>query len=216
MKFLATQRSLFFALMALLLVHPLLGDFLGSRLLFYATFILVMVAGPLAVAEIPRQRALAVTAAVLMLAPGIASLFFVDNILISVASSFFGLVFFAYLALLLSKTLLFRIETVDNETLWGAVNVYLCFGIAFASMYALTANFVPDAFVGKFLDAEPGQQIEAFIYFSFVTMTTLGYGDLAPNNPFVGTLAFLEAILGQLYVAIMIARLVGMHISSPR
>jgi hypothetical protein len=56
----------------------------------------------------------------------------------------------------------------------------------------------------------------AFTYYSFVTLTTLGYGDINPLSPQAGTLAILEAIIGQLYLAVLIARLVGMHISQSR
>ena len=51
------------------------------------------------------------------------------------------------------------------------------------------------------------------VYFSFVTLTTLGYGDIAPLSQTARTLAWAEALLGQLYLTILVARLVGMHIS---
>jgi hypothetical protein len=52
------------------------------------------------------------------------------------------------------------------------------------------------------------------VYFSFVTMTTLGYGDITPGNTLTGTFVYIEAIVGQLYLAIMMARLVGLYIAS--
>ncbi len=59
-----------------------------------------------------------------------------------------------------------------------------------------------------------GAQLTELMYYSFVTITTLGYGDLTPLKPMVRTLAYLEAILGQFYVAILVAWLVGMYLSS--
>jgi hypothetical protein len=52
-----------------------------------------------------------------------------------------------------------------------------------------------------------------FIYFSFVTLTTLGYGDITPSQTWVSTLNYLEAVIGQLYVAIVIARLVSLYLA---
>ena len=55
-----------------------------------------------------------------------------------------------------------------------------------------------------------------YVYFSFVTLTTLGYGDITPLTPVAQTLAWLEAVVGQLYLAILVARLVGLHIVHSR
>ena len=66
-------------------------------------------------------------------------------------------------------------------------------------------------FLGKIMDAPLRDQMYGFVYFSFITLTTLGYGDITPNNIVVGTVTYMEALMGQLYVAIMIARLVGLY-----
>jgi hypothetical protein len=55
--------------------------------------------------------------------------------------------------------------------------------------------------------------IVSYIYYSFVTLTTLGYGDISPITPEVKTLSILEAVVGQLYLAVILARLVGLHIA---
>jgi len=61
--------------------------------------------------------------------------------------------------------------------------------------------------------SEESSQLNVFTYFSFVTMTTLGYGDVTPISEHARTLAWLEALLGQLYLAVMVAGFVAMHIS---
>ena len=62
--------------------------------------------------------------------------------------------------------------------------------------------------------AGPGRDLRAaLMYFSFSTLTTLGYGDIHPTDPAAGGLCAAEALIGQLYVAIMIARMVGLHTS---
>ena len=92
-----------------------------------------------------------------------------------------------------------------------AVNVYILVGLFFAFLYAAVAFADPQMFVGKITNAPLRDQMYGFVYFSFVTLTTLGYGDITPNNIIVGTLTYMEALIGQLYVAIMIARLVGLY-----
>ena len=59
-------------------------------------------------------------------------------------------------------------------------------------------------------------EVSSAMYFSFVTLTTLGYGDITPVNSFARSLAYLEAAAGQIYLTVLIASLVGMHIASPR
>ena len=71
-------------------------------------------------------------------------------------------------------------------------------------------GFQPGSFSGL------GQQGHAlswrFLYFSFVTLTTLGYGDITPVHPLARSMATIEALTGQLYIAVLVARLIGLHI----
>ena len=102
---------------------------------------------------------------------------------------------------------------VDSETLWGAVNLYILIGLCFAFWYAALAMFEPGIFTGNFMEEAHRNQLMGFVYFSFVTLTTLGYGDITPSVTWVATLNYVEAIIGQLYVAIVIARLVSMYLA---
>jgi len=146
------------------------------------------------------------------LLPGIASILG-DYQIAHSYSMLAGILFFGFLALLISKELLTDDTAVDSETLWGAVNVYVLIGLCFAFAYAALATFQPDLFTGKFIDQSSREQLFGYIYFSFVTLTTLGYGDITPNSTGVATLTYLEAVIGQLYIAIMLARLVGLYIT---
>lgn len=104
---------------------------------------------------------------------------------------------------------------VDLNRLTGAVCVYMLMALAWAICYALVALYIDSAFAGlvgiKFNAVWPD-----FIYFSFVTITTLGYGDISPVAPIAQALAYLEAVVGQMYIAILIAGLVGAHLSTRR
>ncbi len=104
--------------------------------------------------------------------------------------------------------------TVDK--LASAVNVYLLLGLAWAIVYGVIASFDYTAFAGNAIDFQTLEEYVSFgaefvfIYFSFVTLTTLGYGDILPMTSVAQTAAWMEAVVGQLFVAVTLARLVGM------
>ncbi len=109
---------------------------------------------------------------------------------------------------------------VTNDTISGAVCGYLILGIIFAFLYALVGLAYPSSFLVDGRIAVPDisrlfyqHEISNLIYYSFVTLATLGYGDIAPVSPPARMLAVIEAIAGQFYVAILIARLVSIRYS---
>ena len=98
----------------------------------------------------------------------------------------------------------------------GGILLYLTIGLTFVALFGLVALNVPDAFKG--LDARQGNFAIAgnLIYFSFVTLTTIGYGDIVPLHPYARGLANLEAVIGQLYPATLLARLVTLELTGER
>lgn len=108
-----------------------------------------------------------------------------------------------------------RERHVTADTLAAAVCTYMLLGLVFADLYVLTIQAVPDGFVipASFEPASRADLRGAMIYFSFSTLTTVGYGDIHPANPGIGGLAVSEAVAGQVYLAVLIARLVGMHLA---
>ena len=100
-----------------------------------------------------------------------------------------------------------RAREVDSATLASALTGYLMIGVVWAQLYLLSVYAFSDAFSPKISVSQPS----TLLYFSFATMTTIGYGDLAPVHPFVRNLAVLEAIAGVFYNAVVIARLVALY-----
>ena len=98
-------------------------------------------------------------------------------------------------------------ERVDANRLAGAVCVYLLIGLAWAFIYSFIAIMMPEAFSG--LSPNLDHRFVDLLYYSFVTLTTLGYGDITPASPFVRTLAYLQAVIGTMYMAILVASLIG-------
>lgn len=100
-----------------------------------------------------------------------------------------------------------RRADVGSEELCAAVSAYLLIGISFAAIYAALQSLDPAAFALDALDAE--RSWSALLYFSFATLTTLGYGDVTPVSSLARAWASVEAVIGTIFLAILIAHLVG-------
>jgi hypothetical protein len=97
---------------------------------------------------------------------------------------------------------------IDTNKIVGSIAIYLLLGLIWAMLYLIALEFVP----GSFNSIEAGRWEDNFfdvIYFSFVTLTTLGYGDISPALPLTKSLAYLQAITGTFYMAIVVASLIG-------
>jgi hypothetical protein len=106
-----------------------------------------------------------------------------------------------------------REKEVTEDLITGAVCAYLLIGMLWTFVY----YFLVLAKEGSFgLARTFRHDVGSFFYYSFVTLTTLGYGDIVPLTSPARSLAVLEAVTGQLYLAITIARLVGVQISRSR
>ena len=113
---------------------------------------------------------------------------------------------------------LFQRDDVTVDTILGAVVPYLLAAVAFALVFEIMELRHPGSFSGIPEDAysNRAQLGSAMMYFSLVCVTTMGYGDVVPVSNLARPLAVLEGVFGQLYLAVMIARLVGLHIASSR
>ena len=97
--------------------------------------------------------------------------------------------------------------------LQGACLLYLKVATIFASAYGLIWELSPDAFVNLVTPTDDPQEVATMLYFSLTTLTTTGYGDIVPLDPFARSLANLESVLGQFFLAITVTRLVTMELA---
>jgi hypothetical protein len=107
-------------------------------------------------------------------------------------------------------------EHVTLDGILGSISVYIFLGMFFAFLFGLVSLIVPGSFYFHVKGKAPnvlGLGLNDLLYFSYATLTTTGYGDILPVHPFVRTLASIESIVGTLYIAVMIARLVGLHVA---
>ena len=134
-------------------------------------------------------------------------------------SQLFELAAFASLFAFLLLAILFTLKQVALENvvsanrLIGAICVYLLLGVIWAVAYSVLDLLAPGSF-REFSQVEGQAWDSEWLYFSFVTMTTLGYGDITPVSATGKALAYMQAVFGQLYVAILVAGLVSAYISS--
>ncbi len=129
----------------------------------------------------------------------------------------YGIFFTILTALIISYII--RQEKVTTNTIYGSICGYLLIGVIWTLLFSMVELFEPGSF---FLIGEPlvdhreatvnRQVFTNLIYYSYVTLTTLGYGDVIPVSPPAKALSSLEAVTGQLYIAVLIARLVALQI----
>ena len=108
--------------------------------------------------------------------------------------------------------LIIKSEEVCRETIYAAILIYLLAALMWAFMYTFLELIDPASF-NIDLDRSRGY-LPVFQYYSFVTITTLGYGDITPITDVAKAFSVLEAVIGQLYLVVAVAWLVGMHVSS--
>jgi hypothetical protein len=111
----------------------------------------------------------------------------------------------------------YREGPVTIHRIQGAIAAYLLLSIIFAVAYNQVEFMHPGSFQMPPAQAGPDVRLnQTFYYFSVVTLTTAGFGDITAVNPFARTLVMMEALIGQLYPAILIARLVSLHAQTKR
>lgn len=120
---------------------------------------------------------------------------------------------FIGLAIIIISRRIFHSKKVTADTIKGGICIYLLIGLLWAILYYAVLIINPESFSHTTQDSQQSfeQQFVRLFYFSFTTLTTLGYGDIVPQDRISMVLANLEAIVGQMYPAILIARLVGLY-----
>lgn len=138
--------------------------------------------------------------------------------LLSTLSFIANIVFFDLIVILFILQIA-RAKSVTPQVIMESINGYLMLGMSFSILIALVCVIDPNAFSFKHLSDTMNPSISYvsnYIYFGFVTLSTLGYGDILPLTPAARSLAIFTSITGQMYVAIIIAALVSKYLSQPK
>lgn len=198
---------LLLSILFLFVLRPFLTGYIGLSLLtnIFATVILVSAAYAAA-----QKKRLFIPA--LMLAILAIIIRWMDYLIqytpLALLEEVFTLLFYGYMvAIILSY--LFKEQEVTADLIIGSICGYFLLGLMWGSLYSLLELL----HVGSFQIPDiMGKDMFALNYYSFVTLTTLGYGDITPLSQSARSFSVLQAVAGQLYIAILVARLVGIHI----
>lgn len=200
------------ALVLLLAAAPVLTA-LEAEEFYRLVFIVVVLAGVRSLSNVKRDFYIALV----LLAPALVSQTFAfaqESAFSGVVADAGSLALMVFVIVVLFRAVLSGEETTADQ-IAGASCVFLLLGILWTMFYTLLEYFQP----GSIVDTGPaelhsgGDRQNLLTYFSFVTLTTLGHGDVLPTTVAAQTLVWMEAVVGQLYLAIVVAALVGRFIA---
>ena len=145
-----------------------------------------------------------------------------DSQMVSLVSYILALLNILFVIFVVSRVVLRRKE-ITTDAVCGGLSVFLLIGLAFMIIYGLVEYAEPGSFLvrgeamegGKTLTRDPASFVQ-FLYFSLITLATVGYGDILAVRPLAQMLAATEGIIGQLFLAVVVARLVAMNLITSR
>jgi len=215
------------ALSLLLVATPLVREFSShttptiSRAIVTCVFIAMLLSAVFAVGRSRMTIKIAILLAGPLVLVEILQLMIL-SIAVDIPVHLIGIVFLGYVVFVIGQ-FLFVSDRVTSNTICAAICVYLLLGVLGALVFSAVDILRPGSFTA--IEESPplqekqisvirfgGEQSADSLYFSFVTLTTLGYGDITPISPIAKMLVVLEAVIGQLFLAVLIARLIGLHI----
>lgn len=199
---------LFFALLATIAIGPLLEALDVGDVAMEALLTLSLLAAVFPIGVMQRRRVLFGIVALALLLRAFSSQ--VESAPVSVA----GAVLWCLVAVIAAYgAIRYSLSSVqvDAEHLYAALSAYLLIGVCWGVIYVAVSYVHPGGLLVGGAPLQHGLGMGDAIYFSFVTLATLGYGDITPATPVVRGLTVFEAIIGQLYLAIMVARLVSLQ-----
>ena len=204
--------ELLVALALLFLFFPFVEEVKGGDIIISILLSLVLLSAVLAVADRKGVFFIALVLAIPAIAGRWINHFWPDL----VPPPVFLVAGLALIAFVVANLLLFvlRAPSVNTEVLCASISAYLMLGLLWTVAYWLVAQVTPNAFAFNTGPKESMGGFNAF-YFSFITLSTVGYGDITPVSRIARWLAATEAMTGLLYVTVLIARLVSLY-STPK
>jgi hypothetical protein len=211
-------RYLLGSLVALLVAFPFLGEFVAQRpMILVAPVVGVFVAGVVVVNAGRWYVRIAILLGVIQAVPFIVTVFAQEagavysiSVVTFLAVAVILILFSTYCVL----SYVLRARTITTDQIYAGICMYLMLGFAFGAIYHLSNALSPAGFALGGTPVVQGQRLD-LMYFSFITLATLGYGDITPISNSARSLAQLEAVAGTLYIAIFMARLVSRHAEEP-
>lgn len=209
---------LFFLLLLPYILHPLITAGAVGMILLDISLSLVLLASMLAVSE---RLHIAIPSVMLMLVALVLTWVssVVPELQVRIAAMATVCIVLIYTAIYVSRNILRRHDVTTN-TIFGSLCIYLMIGYIWAFAYSILEVLHPGSFsIGPLVQLPDFDrqhifiQMYYFMYYSFMSLTTLGLGEILPATSSARVLTVLEAIVGQVYLVVMVSRLVGLHIT---
>lgn len=197
------------SLLSFLVLEPFIYEYIRIKSLLDIFFIIILFTCIYAVSLTRGATLIAIILAVPKFGTTLAQRF-ITHYQLYFLDSIFGIIFIGYIIILVLSHI-FREDEITLETIYGSIVVYILIGLMWTFLFRLVEIIHPNSF--SLAEVFAPESKKNLFYFSFVTLTTLGYGDVTPVSFPAKSVALLEAIVGQMYIAVLIARLVGIHIA---
>ena len=201
--------ALLLLILAMLIIVPLADEFVRLRMLMDIFWSAIFIAVIYAVSQKKHHILVGVLLALPMLG-SIWSRYFVQYSALEAVGGLCGAVFFIF-AIIQILIFVYTQKEVTRDLIAGAAIVYLLMALAWSFIFGVVESMHPGSF--SVPEVEGISTSRSFLYYSFVTLTTLGYGDITPVTSLARSLCILEAVIGQLYLVVQVAWLVGVHVS---
>ena len=196
------------AILSMIIGSPFLDDLFHYAVIPDIFITIIFVSGIYAISRKKLHIYIALVLAIPMFI-GVWSAYIFQAYKLVVLGHFFGALFIGFVISLLINFIFYEKE-ITKEVIFAAVVVYLLMAIMLSNAYLILEFFNPGSFS---LPEGPSRNTFQYLYFSFVTITTLGYGDISPVLPIARFLVFMEAVIGVFYMAILVASLIGVSLS---
>ena len=204
-------RNLLFFLLCYLFISPFLVHFPSVAIIAHSLLSLTLFFSVWAVQKHQNYRSIAMVLLVPVLALYWLGLY--EIIPFDLLSAYVLLALFYKLLIIAFGGQLIRSRKIDLQVIYGTLCLYLIIGLFWGALYSLLYQLSPGSFSGTLLETQHESILTTFNYFSMVTLTTLGYGDITPQTHAAGALCQIEAITGQFFIAVVVAWLVGNYIA---
>ena len=195
--------------MGFLILSPLLQDFIGLSTLLDLFLTVILISSIYAVSQKRHDFIIAILL-VLPLLLATWTRHFIESPALSLVSICSGILFFAFMVITVLSFVLKK-NIVTLNVIYASIVVYLFIAMMWAFIFILVETLQPGSIALTHSRIE--ESTFHFYYYSFVTITTLGYGDITPTSEIARSLAIIEAVIGQIYLVVLVARLVGIHIA---
>lgn len=197
-------------IIGLLILQPILGRFIAVRILINIFLTAICLSMVHSISSKKGHAIAGIFLAIVMLA-SVWLQYVYPNKTIEAVGMLAGVLFTAVVIAGLLDFIL-KSERVSREIIYAAILLYLLAALMWAFLYTFLEWLDPTSFNLNLSQVQ--SNFAAFKYYSFVTITTLGYGDIVPVSEVAKAFAITEAVVGQLYLVVAVAWLVGMHVSS--